>query len=305
MSRLVSRVDFWMDHWPPEPHTKCNDFGFSFKNHFTFLQFQLRWWQAPQLLKLLWLNPRVVLPQPSNWPQAMLMRRHMDVILMGIITRMECRLVFAINLQDSLDSHGLNFKVPRDPERPCELCYCIRNSTVCVMQECTLKVDGCDPIYQDGVCCPVKYMCGKWHYQLISNSQIWCMIFQLAEDGITIPGGLFDITRLQTTSTTPSTPHGTKCYQNGTFYDDGASIESQDPCEHCYCMKGDIVCAVEPCMGSMEGDTDSCVAQPPPEGECCPKEYKCGKLLRAWSAFLLTPFFRFVCLHKFLFLFRT
>ena len=151
------------------------------------------------------------------------------------------------------------------------------------MQECTLKVDGCDPIYQDGVCCPVKYMCGKWHYQLISNSQIWCMIFQLAEDGITIPGGLFDITRL-TTSTTPKTPHATTCYQNGTYYDDGASIDSKDPCEHCYCMKGDIVCAVEPCMGSMEGDTDSCIAQPPPEGECCPKEYKCGKFYstRAW-----------------------
>ena len=43
----------------------------------------------------------------------------MDVILMGIITRMECRLVFAINLQDSLDSHGLNFlrfhATQRDP----------------------------------------------------------------------------------------------------------------------------------------------------------------------------------------------
>ena len=29
------------------------------------------------------------------------------------------------------------------------------------MQECTLKVAGCEPIFQDGVCCPVKYMCGK------------------------------------------------------------------------------------------------------------------------------------------------
>lgn len=52
--------------------------------------------------------------------------------------------------------------MPRDPERPCELCYCIKNSTACVMQECTLKMDGCKPIYQDGVCCPVKYMCGEF-----------------------------------------------------------------------------------------------------------------------------------------------
>ena len=25
-----------MDHWPPEPHTKCNDFGFSFKKTLYF-----------------------------------------------------------------------------------------------------------------------------------------------------------------------------------------------------------------------------------------------------------------------------
>ena len=67
--------------------------------------------------------------------------------------------------------------------------------------------------------------------------------------------------------------------QNGLFYADGASIESEDPCEHCYCMKGDLVCAVEPCMGNMEGESDSCVPLPPPAGECCPKEYKCGKFL--------------------------
>ena len=28
------------------------------------------------------------------------------------------------------------------------------------MQECRLKVPGCEPVYQPGVCCPVKYMCG-------------------------------------------------------------------------------------------------------------------------------------------------
>ena len=43
-------------------------------------------------------------------------------------------------------------------------------------------------------------------------------------------------------------------------------------------MKGDIVCAVEPCMGTMEGESDSCVALPPPEGSCCPTEYRCGRL---------------------------
>lgn len=52
-------------------------------------------------------------------------------------------------------------QVPSKPNKPCELCYCIRNMTACVMQECTLHVEGCTPVYQRGVCCPVRYSCGK------------------------------------------------------------------------------------------------------------------------------------------------
>lgn len=53
-------------------------------------------------------------------------------------------------------------RVPSDPSKPCELCYCIRNKTACVMQECTLNIEGCKPVYQEGTCCPVKYDCGKY-----------------------------------------------------------------------------------------------------------------------------------------------
>lgn len=51
-------------------------------------------------------------------------------------------------------------RVPSHPNKPCELCYCIRNKTACVMQECTLNIEGCKPVYQEGVCCPVRYNCG-------------------------------------------------------------------------------------------------------------------------------------------------
>ena len=37
------------------------------------------------------------------------------------------------------------------------------------MQECDLKVEGCKPIYQEGVCCPVKYQCGKLTEQKWQN----------------------------------------------------------------------------------------------------------------------------------------
>lgn len=100
------------------------------------------------------------------------------------------------------------------------------------------------------------------------------------ENGATIPGVLGGEPSPLLTTEKPTTPR-TKtsgCFQNGNYFADGASIDSEDPCEHCYCMKGDIVCAVEPCMGGMDAGADSnCVAQPPPEGSCCPTEYKCGK----------------------------
>lgn len=51
-------------------------------------------------------------------------------------------------------------RLPSNPHNPCELCYCIRNSTTCVMQECTLHVPGCTPIYKKGLCCPERYECG-------------------------------------------------------------------------------------------------------------------------------------------------
>lgn len=55
-------------------------------------------------------------------------------------------------------------QVPSNPNKPCEVCYCIRNRTACVMQECTLHIDGCQPIYNKGVCCPVRYSCGNYFF---------------------------------------------------------------------------------------------------------------------------------------------
>ena len=37
------------------------------------------------------------------------------------------------------------------------------------------QVEGCEPIYLDGVCCPVKYICGKTNFYTIF---IWLMILE-------------------------------------------------------------------------------------------------------------------------------
>lgn len=57
--------------------------------------------------------------------------------------------------------------LPPDPKKPCEVCYCIRNSTSCVVQECELKIEGCSPMYKPGQCCPCRYNCCKYQFQML------------------------------------------------------------------------------------------------------------------------------------------
>ncbi|XP_054709396.1 von Willebrand factor C and EGF domain-containing protein-like [Uloborus diversus] len=53
-------------------------------------------------------------------------------------------------------------RLPVDPLNPCEICYCIRNSSTCVVQQCELHVEGCSPIYTEGQCCPCRYNCSEF-----------------------------------------------------------------------------------------------------------------------------------------------
>lgn len=114
-------------------------------------------------------------------------------------------------------------QVAIDIEKPCELCYCIRNRTACVMQECILHVEGCEPIFEHGVCCPVRYLCDS-------------------PPGIeaTTIAGLISTT-VANLFTTPSSTSG-GCYREGEFYYDGSRIPTpgEAPCEHCYCMRGEV-----------------------------------------------------------------
>ncbi|XP_065557879.1 uncharacterized protein LOC136025816 isoform X2 [Artemia franciscana] len=137
-------------------------------------------------------------------------------------------------------------QVPSDPSKPCDLCYCIRNHTACVMQECILYVDGCAPVFEEGVCCPVRYECDRDKIpQVIGTTQ------------------------------PPAIANSGMCFRNGEAFVDGALVPTDDPCEHCYCMHGDIVCAVQECGKPMQPLGDNCVAIAPKEGQCCPEAYEC------------------------------
>ncbi|CAD7077561.1 unnamed protein product [Hermetia illucens] len=154
-------------------------------------------------------------------------------------------------------------QVPSNPHKPCELCYCIRNRTSCLMQECTLHVDGCQPIYNRGVCCPVRYDCE--HDSIISGGPY------LEDSHTTVrPTEGFILTTL------PSIKDSSSCVYNDETFADGALIPDTKPCEHCYCMKGDIVCAVQECAIPIEHPNGkNCTYLPPPAGECCPQSYIC------------------------------
>ncbi|XP_012534808.1 titin [Monomorium pharaonis] len=143
--------------------------------------------------------------------------------------------------------------LPLDHHNPCELCYCIRNRTTCVMQECTLRVAGCKPVYQPGVCCPIKYNC------------------EYDEEPSTTVGPTPGL--IMTTTLPPGVLP--QCYYEDKVYEDGDLIYSTQPCQHCYCFRGEIACAVQNCGTPMQEHGKNCTALPPPEGECCPTTYKC------------------------------
>ncbi|XP_037820889.1 mucin-17 [Lucilia sericata] len=160
-------------------------------------------------------------------------------------------------------------QVPSNPNKPCELCYCIKNRTSCLMQECTLHIDGCTPIYNKGSCCPVRYNCDH------END-----VLELEDHSTTTEATTTTTTERPTTgfilTSTMSPSVSTDCVHNGELYADGARIAGETACENCYCMRGDIICAVQECHMPMLNDNGkSCHALPAAEGECCPSNYVC------------------------------
>ena len=82
---------------------------------------------------------------------------------------------------------------------------------------------------------------------------------------------------IMTTTTAPDAGPP-QCKHKGKLYDDGEHIYStHNTCQHCYCFRGDIVCAIQDCGKPMETQGKNCTALPPPEGQCCPTTYQCGK----------------------------
>lgn len=83
----------------------------------------------------------------------------------------------------------------------------------------------------------------------------------------------------ETMVTTTMSTRISGCTHDSEFYADGASIPSDNPCEHCYCMKNDVVCAIQECRSPLDEDDEKCTPRKPLPGKCCPEAYDCRMYL--------------------------
>lgn len=60
---------------------------------------------------------------------------------------------------------------------------------------------------------------------------------------------------------------------DGRFIEDGEAVNSTNPCEHCYCMRNEVVCAIQEC----QAPGANCRPLAPKSGQCCPDRYECRK----------------------------
>ena len=74
------------------------------------------------------------------------------------------------------------------------------------------------------------------------------------------------------------------CFYKGHQYDEGALIESDEACEHCYCMKGNLVCAVRNCGAPLENH-GNCRAVPNSKNQCCPETYECDNVINSMDPY--------------------
>ncbi|GBM29428.1 hypothetical protein AVEN_143910-1 [Araneus ventricosus] len=176
--------------------------------------------------------------------------------------------------------------LPHDPKRPCEVCYCIRNSTACVMQECELKVDGCSPIYKEGQCCPCRYNCT---YEEATPTPPGVTLMELADPPCIGPVRSYVLAKYPSSGvvrklgekvpaqvSSSSSDHGSKLREgctlpDGSFVEDGEAVNSTNPCEHCYCMRNEVVCAIQEC----QAPGSNCRPVSPKPDQCCPDRYEC------------------------------
>ncbi|KPM06446.1 tenectin-like protein, partial [Sarcoptes scabiei] len=148
--------------------------------------------------------------------------------------------------------------IPSDPAKPCEICYCIQNRSMCTLQECRLEgVTGCEPIYQRNTCCPVKYdCCNKTLVKITSDGEK-----KRANKRPKVK------TRL--------VPGEGVCRYEKKIYQNGHKVNSTNPCmEYCMCINSVVYCDEITCQEDSARKNNKNCREIHNRNRCCPR-YEC------------------------------
>ncbi|ROT82433.1 hypothetical protein C7M84_024392 [Penaeus vannamei] len=73
----------------------------------------------------------------------------------------------------------------------------------------------------------------------------------------------------------PDTTETPGCVSDGVQYYDGEFVPSSDLCSDCYCLGGEVICAILECP---QPQGQNCTAVERPLGSCCPTKYECDEV---------------------------
>uniref|UniRef100_A0A182MRZ4 VWFC domain-containing protein n=1 Tax=Anopheles culicifacies TaxID=139723 RepID=A0A182MRZ4_9DIPT len=143
----------------------------------------------------------------------------------------------------------------------CSYCYCINGRQKCVKPKCALANQKCAPVYVDSACCPIRYDCsGKTP---IKNGAT-----ELSTESANHVRRINNKHYQRMSERRGYRSNG--CISGGHTYPDGEKMKSEDPCEVCYCIRGQRKCTPKKCAPAIKGCTPRV-----PRGECCAVRYDC------------------------------
>ncbi|EAT44119.1 AAEL004506-PA [Aedes aegypti] len=142
----------------------------------------------------------------------------------------------------------------------CSYCYCINGRQKCVKPKCALPNPRCAPIFIDSACCPIRYDCtGKIPVKDVISTESPNQIRRINN-------------RHYLRTVERKGVRNVGCTIDGKSYPEGERIASQDPCQVCFCIRGDQKCTPKKCAPAIKGCTPRV-----PRGECCAVRYDCSK----------------------------
>ncbi|XP_017465132.1 PREDICTED: mucin-5AC isoform X1 [Rhagoletis zephyria] len=68
-------------------------------------------------------------------------------------------------------------KMRSDPDKPCDICFCIRGTRRCAPKKCSPALKNCIPVVPKGQCCPSSYDCGSQRAQSSRQFNLFSLLF--------------------------------------------------------------------------------------------------------------------------------